>query len=142
MTDAVETARSFVTAVAWGEHRTVWDLLGPEGRRTVMRVAVAAGMDEALAGRLREGTAGNEEREEFLADLVNGLRADLTGAEVDTLSYELDTESAQPGRARVVMMAPMPEILGGDLPVGSVELIETDGRWVVERLVPLTRPTP
>ena len=123
-------------AVAWGEHRTVWDLLGKEGRKTVLRVATASGMDEALAGRLREGTASEAEESEFLADLVNGLRADLAGTDLDTLQYALDPEPAQGGRTRVQLSAPLPAILGEGLPVGSVELSDDGGRWRVEALVP------
>lgn len=141
MTDAetagpLETTRAFVDAVAWGEHRTVWDLLGPEARSTVLRVAVNQGMDEALAARLGEGTATGAELNEFLVELVNGLRADLQGADPDNLEYELDPSETEPGRARVQLMAPMPPELGGGLPACSAQLTEDGGRWRVERLVP------
>lgn len=134
--DPVETARAFVDAVIWGEHRTVWDLLAAEGRKTVLRVAVARGMDEALSGRLREGLASAKEENEFLTDLVNGLRADLAGTDLDVLEYILDTEPVDPGRARVGLTAPMPAELGGGLPAGSIELAHDGDRWRVERLLP------
>ncbi len=133
-----ETARAFVDAVTWGDHRLVWDLLGLEGRTTVLRIAGDRGMDEALLARLRDGTAGDTERDEFLADLVNGLRADLAGNDLDALQYELDTAPHEPGRARVVVHAPLPPALGGTLPAASVELSSEAGEWRVERLVPLT----
>ena len=132
----VETTRTFVDAVVWGEHGTVWDLLGPEARTTVLRVAVNQGMDEELAARLREGTATERELNEFLVELVNGLRADLQGTDPDNLEYELDPSEAQPGRATVQLTTPMPAELGGGLPACSAELVEDDGRWQVERLVP------
>jgi hypothetical protein len=135
---AVVTTRAFVEGVAWGEHHKVWELLGIEGRATVLRVAAAKGMDEALAARLRDGTASSGEREEFLADLVNGLRADLEGTDYERLEYLLDPEPPEPGRARVVLMTPLPEVLGGSLPVATVELAEDGGTWQVERLVPRT----
>lgn len=135
---AVETARAFVEGVAWGEHHKVWELLGTEGRAIVLRVAAAKGMDEALAARLRDGTASSVEREEFLADLVNGLRADLQGTDFETLEYVLDPEAPEPGRARVVLMTPVPELLGGSLPVATIELSEDGDEWQVERLVPRT----
>ncbi len=135
---AVETARAFVEGVAWGEHHKVWELLGTEGRAIVLRVAAAKGMDEALAARLRDGTASSAEREEFLTDLVNGLRADLQGTDFETLDYVLDPEPPEPGRARVVLMTPVPELLGGSLPVATMELSEDGGTWQVERLVPRT----
>ncbi|HEX2699071.1 MAG TPA: hypothetical protein VHM89_02570 [Acidimicrobiales bacterium] len=134
--DATSAARTFIEAVAWGEHRTVWDLLGPEGRKTVLRVGVKNGMDEALAARLRDGTAGMTESEEFLGELVDGLRADLAGNNLDDLEYAADPEHA-PGQVRVVLTAPVPPLLGPvGLPVGSVELAEIDGVWRVERLTP------
>jgi hypothetical protein len=133
-----ETARAFVDAVVWGEHRRVWDLLGLEGRTTVLKVAANRGMDEVLVARLRDGTATDGEREEFLADLVNGLRADLAGNDLDALEYELDPVGGEPGRSRVVIQAPLNPLLGGYLPAASVELSQESGSWKVERLVPLT----
>ncbi len=97
----LETARAFVDAVVWGEHQKVWDLLGIEARTTVLKVASNRGMDEALVARLRDGTASPAERDEFLADLVNGLRADLAGNDLDALEYEEDPQPPEPGRARV-----------------------------------------
>jgi hypothetical protein len=136
--DPVATAETFVNAVAWGEHHLVWDLLADDGRETVLRVAATRGMDPALASRLRDGTASGGERDEFLADLVNGLRADLAGNDLDSLEYAIDPAPLEPGRARVVIIATLPEPLsaGGGLPVGSVELVDDDGRWRVERIVP------
>ncbi|MDQ4070784.1 MAG: hypothetical protein M3203_15140 [Actinomycetota bacterium] len=133
-----DIARAFVDAVIWGDHRLVWDLLGIEGRTTVLRIAGNRGMDEALVARLRDGTAADAEKDEFLADLVNGLRADLAGNDLDALEYELDTAPHEPGRARVVVHAPLPPALGGTLPAASVELSSEAGEWRVERLVPLT----
>lgn len=137
---AVEVARAFVAAVAWGEHRRVWDLLGREGRRTVLRVAVGRGMDETLAARLGDETATTKESDTFLADLVNGLRADLAGADLDSMGYQDDPLGSEGGRAWILLTAPMPDILGGDVPVGTVELAAEDGTWRVERLSP--RPAP
>ena len=140
MTDAndgaTETARAFIDAIAWGEHRRVWELLGPEGRRTVLRVAVRNGMDEALAARLRDGTASSGETEEFLGELLAGLRADLAGNELDSLEYGID-DDYEGDQARVLLSAPVPPLLGPvGLPVGSVELAQHDGEWRVERLTP------
>jgi hypothetical protein len=137
--EALEACRAFVAAVAWGEHHRVWEILGPEGRKTVLRVATGRGMDEPLAMRLRQERPTPEEREEFLTDLVNGLRADFAGTDLDTLEYELDPEAPAPGRARVLLRSPLPEPLAshGGLPAGSVELARDESdRWRVERLVP------
>jgi hypothetical protein len=138
---ALDTAREFVDAVVWGEHRKMWDLLGFEARTTVLKVASDRGMDEALAARLRDGTASDGERDEFLADLINGLRSDLAGNDLDALEYEEDTTPQEPGRARVVVTVPVAIGFGGNLPVASVELAtesSTSGEaeWRIQRLVP------
>jgi hypothetical protein len=137
----LDVARNFVDAVVWGEHLRVWELLGLEARTTVLKVASNRGMDEALMARLRDGTASVAERDEFLTDLVNGLRADLSGNDLDALEYEEDAEPPEPGRARVVISVPVAVGFGGNLPVGSVELAtepSTNGEtaWRIERLVP------
>ncbi|HTJ73801.1 MAG TPA: hypothetical protein VL337_00395 [Acidimicrobiales bacterium] len=138
---ALDVALEFVDAVVWGEHLRVWELLGLEARTTVLKVASNRGMDEALMARLRDGTASVAERDEFLTDLVNGLRADLSGNDLDALEYEEDAEPPEPGRARVVISVPVAVGFGGNLPVGSVELAtepSTNGEtaWRIERLVP------
>ena len=139
---AVDAARTFVNAVAWGEHHTVWDLLADEARHTILRIALTRGMDEAQVTRLFEGTAAVSEREEFLTDLVNGLRADLLGIDVDTLEYEVDPEPAEAGHMRVVLTSPFPAtltVVPGGLRAGTVELVQERDAWRVDRLVPAVR---
>jgi hypothetical protein len=133
---ALDTAREFVDAVVWGEHNKVWALMGLEARTTVLKVASDRGMDEALVARLRDSTASDAERDEFLADLINGLRADLAGNDLDALVYEEDAEPMEPGRARVVILVPVAVGFGGNLPVGSVELATEETEWRIQRLVP------
>jgi len=143
MADAPEeTARAFVTAVVWGEHHLVWEMLSAEAQREVMGIATSRGMPEPLAARLRDGTATQAELDQFRGDLVNGFRADLLGTDVDTLEYEVDEAVIEPGTARVVLVVPVPDPrLGLGLPAASLELV-TDGdgdgvAWRVERLRPL-----
>lgn len=135
-------AKEFVEAVAWGEHHKVWDLLSAEGRGLVLKVGAKLGMDDALIARLREGTAVTGEREEFLTDLVNGLRADLAGNDLDNLHAELDTEGLttdSPEQARVLLVAPLPEVLQlPGLPAASVEMTREGGQWRVDRMIPRT----
>jgi hypothetical protein len=138
---ALDTAREFVDAVVWGDHGKVWTLMGIEARTTVLKVASDRGMDEGLVARLRDGTASGAERDEFLMDLIAGLRADLSGNDLDALEYEEDAEPPEPGRARVVILVPVAVGFGGNLPVGSVELAtesSTSGEseWRIQRLVP------
>jgi len=145
--------RDFVDAVLWGEHHRVWDMLGEDGRKTVVRVAVSRGMDEGLAMRLRTRTATPTEMDQFLTDLVQGLRADLDGNDLERLEYTIDRAASTPDRVRVTMSVPVPEPLAhtGALPVGSFELTPEGGDepargsgsrgsgsrgWRVERLIP------
>ena len=136
--DPVDVARDFVEAVVWGDHTKVWESFGLEARTAVLKVASDRGMDEALSGRLRDGTASETEVNDFLADLVTGLRADLAGNDLDSLTFELDREPQDPGRARVVVNVPIPPPMGGYLPAASVELADEAGEWKIVRLLPQT----
>jgi hypothetical protein len=135
-------AKTFVDAVAWGEHHTVWDLLSADGRHVVLRVGATRGMDQALATRLGDGTASTVEHEEFLTDLVSGLRADLVGNDLDNLEAERmedGTDPPEPGRVRVLLVLPLPEVLAiPGLPVAEVEMVEETGQWRVDKLLPRT----
>ena len=131
-----ETARTFVQAVAWGEHHVVWDMLSSEAQRVVMGIATSRGMPDALAARLRDGTATQAELDQFRSDLVNGFRADLLTVDVDTLEYDLVEDGLEPGMARVVLVVPVPDpLLGAGLPAASLELRQEDGNWRIERLI-------
>jgi hypothetical protein len=136
--DATKTAALFIDAVVWGEHHKVWELLGDEGRNEVLEVAIKRGMDEGLASRLRTGTGSPSETNEFLADLVNGLRSELAGNDLDNVSFELDPARSTGNRAILAMHVPLHPNLGGTLPIGTLEL-STDGTtWRVERMIALS----
>ena len=132
---AIATAHAFVDAVAWGEHTTVWELLAPEARVALLEVATRRGMDALLAARLREGTAGDDERDEFLADLLHGLRAELAGVDIDELRCALgEGGTTVEDSVLVHLLVDVPTELGDAVPVGSVELVAEAGRWLVIRL--------
>ncbi|MBA2280416.1 MAG: hypothetical protein M3527_01375 [Actinomycetota bacterium] len=134
---AVEIARRFVGAIAWGEHRTVWELLSGEGRSAVLRVATRRGMDESLSARLRDAQATRTEEETFLTDLLNGLRADLAGTDLDALEFDVEPGPAEPDRERITLIAPVAAAIGvPGLPVGTIELAQCDDGWLVDRLLP------
>jgi hypothetical protein len=135
---ATKTAALFIDAVVWGEHHKVWELIGLEGRDEVLEVATKRGMDEALATRLRSGTASPSETNEFLADLVNGLRSELAGNDLDNVTFELDAAKSDSQRASVVMHVPLHPNLGGTLPIGTLELSSDGTSWHVERMIALT----
>ena len=137
----VDVARSFVLAVAWGEHRTVWALLGIDARKTVLRVALARGMDDVLAGRLRDETAAPQEYDEFLTDLVNGLRADLAGADLDAPVFQVVEDAVDDGHAAVVLATATPAELArhgvDNLPVATIDLVFEEDGWKIARVDPL-----
>ncbi len=135
---AAEAARTFIQAVVWGEHHLVWQMLSNEAQRVVMGIATTRGMPEALAARLRDGTATQAELDQFRGDLVNGFRADLLGTDADTVEYEVDEAIFEPNTARVILVVPVPDpVLGRGLPTASLELSRegASGEWRVERLV-------
>ncbi len=132
-----EAAQTFVQAVVWGDHHLVWEMLSTEAQRVVMGIATSRGMPEPLAARLRDGTATKAELDQFRGDLVNGFRADLLSADVDTLQYEVDEAVFEPGTARVVLVVPVPDPrLGLGLPAASLEMRQEGDEWRIERLIP------
>lgn len=136
--EAVPAAEDFLDGVVWGDHNKVWDLISAGGRDEVLEVATKRGMDEAMAERLRTNTGSPAETNEFLADLVNGLRAELAGNDLDQVTFALDPEDSDPARAAVTMFVPLHPLLGGTLPIGTVFLVNEGDVWKVERLIPLT----
>ncbi|MGH9223555.1 MAG: hypothetical protein ACRD2W_07155 [Acidimicrobiales bacterium] len=136
--EAVPVAEDFIEAVVWGEHNKVWDLIGTTGRSEVLEVATKRGMDEGLAARLAVDNGSPSETREFLADLVNGLRSELAGNDLDSITYEVDEDRSEAGRAAVKMFVPLHKLLGGTLPIGTLYLVPENDTWRVERLIPLT----
>ncbi|MEW6153039.1 MAG: hypothetical protein AB1673_03480 [Actinomycetota bacterium] len=135
---ALAAAEDFIEAVVWGEHHKVWELIGTDGRTEVLDVATKRGMDEGLAARLAADDASPAETSEFLTDLVNGLRSELAGNDLDSVTYEVDETAAEAPRAAVRMLVPLHKLLGGTLPIGTLYLVPDAGTWKVERLIPLT----
>lgn len=135
---AVKTATEFVDAIVWGDHNVVWRLIGSEGRAEVLEVATKRGMDEGLAARLSGDTASPAEMNEFLADLVNGLRSELAGNDLDNVTFELNEEESTADKVEVKLHVPLHPLLGGTLPIGTLFLVSEAGEWRVARLIPLT----
>lgn len=136
--DAAGTGRRFLDAVIWGEHHAVWELMAGRARVEVLRVATRRGLDEALAARIRDGVASPTEQDRVLADLVNGLRADLAGGDLDALQVEAEAPTEKAGEARLLVVVPAPSGLDlPGLPVASLELVQEDRGWRVARLVPV-----
>jgi hypothetical protein len=135
---AMKAAAQFIDAVVWGDHNIVWQLIGTEGRTEVLEVATKRGMDEGLAARLKGDTGSPAETNEFLADLVNGLRSELSGNDLDSITYELDEAETEGDKAVIKLHVPLHPLLGGTLPIGTLFLTTEGGEWRVSRLIPLT----
>ncbi len=133
--DPVATAQAFLGAVAWAEHTRVWELLAPTARVAVLELATRRGMDPLLAARLREETAAADERDDFLADLLHGLRAEVVGVDLEALRCVLGERGMTvPGSVLVHLVTDVPAELGDAVPVGRIELVRRCGRWAVVRL--------
>jgi len=135
---ALAVAAAWMEAIVWGDHPKVWELIGVEGRTELLDVASKRGMDEGLAARLSTDAAGPSEANEFLADLVNGLRAELAGNDLDNVTYEIDQDETTADRAAIKMFVPLVAYMGGTLPIGTVYLALEGSDWRVARLIPLT----
>lgn len=135
-----DTVRAFLDAIVWGEHYTVWELMSPEAREHVLGAATRRGMDSVAAARVRQGSWGVEEADQFLSSLVRGLRVDLSGVDLDQILVVDDPEAQDDGtmRYRLESTSLLPvEITGGaHWAAGAVIVISVDGRWLVRRLVP------
>jgi len=133
--DPLTTAQAFLGAVAWADHTTVWELLAPTARHAVLELATRRGMDPLLAARLREGAATTEERDDFLADLLHGLRAEVAGVDLETVRCVVgEGGTTVPGSVLVRLVADVPAELGAAVPVGRIEVVRSGGRWAVVRL--------
>ena len=135
---ATGTAEAFVHAVIWGEHTAIWDLLGPAGRVTALNVAQHNGMDRVVASRITDGLADPREFDDFLRQLVGGIRRDLRSVDLNDLRVHMVVEDPS-GQAAVAHLVVPSSIPGSDdWAAGSLELRRTDpGRWSIDRLNPM-----
>lgn len=131
-------AGAFIDAIAWGEHTTVWELLSGTGRSVALAVAQANGLDRVVAGRIRDRLANPVELEDFLAQLLGGLRHDLRS--VDVGEIRIGTCATAPDGATATVELAVPSLLPGtdSWPAGSIVLSDDgSGTWRVDRLEPV-----
>lgn len=133
---ASERARTFIHAIVWAEHTTLWDLLSNQGRAAALSVAMRNGLDRVVAGRIRDDLADPVERERFLQQLVVGLRRDLRSVELTELTLG-ECRAASDSSVTVELLSPS-QLPGIDAwPAGRLILSQDPGRgWVVDRLEP------
>ena len=138
--DPMKTAQAFVHAIVWGEHHRVWELLGPAARDRVLDSACRRGLDSVAAARARQGTWATEEADQFLTSLVRGLRVDLSGVDLETVTVAEGPEPQPDGalRFRLESTTSLPAILtgGANWAAGAVIIaVEADG-WRIRSLEP------
>lgn len=136
--DPAAVAGALVAAIAWGEHTTVWELLSETGRSVALAVAQANGLDRVAAVRIRDGLANPLELEDFLGQLLGGLRHDLRS--VDIGEIVLGACALAPDGATATIELTVPSLLPGtgSWPAGRVVCSRGDsGSWRVDRLEPV-----
>lgn len=133
---AVAVADQFVSAIVWGEHITVWDLMSSAGRDYVLEAGERRGLDAVQAARLRLGTSPQDELDSFLTGLVHGLRVDFGAVQLDEATAVSPPATRPDGRLQVNLECPA---TFGDhhWAAGSIVLSEVDEAWRVDRVYPL-----
>ena len=136
---AREAAVTFLRAIIWGEHTVIWKLLSPSGREVALSVACSNGLDRVVAGRIENGLADPTELDEFLAQLLRGLRRDLRSVNisevvVSSVDEGVDERSDQVAVATLQVPSAMP---GSDgWAAGELDLSRIATGWAVDRLRP------
>ncbi len=138
--DPVVCAQAFLTAIVWGEHTTIWELLSAAGRQAALAVAVRNGLDRVAASRIGDDVADPAEREDFLRQLVDGLRHDLRSVEaarVRASAVEPQSGAGDSDSVAVELVTPSDIPGTGDWPAGRLFLgRDPDRGWMVDRLEP------
>lgn len=127
-------ARRFVEALAWGEHRVVWKMFSSEGRRRIVEIGTAAGLDRVMAERIASDIADETEMDEFLSSLMHGLRADFENLSSDRLIVEptdLKTETSALVDVSTPGFTPAHR-----WPIGQFQMVRHQTDWFVESFKP------
>lgn len=136
---AVEAAERFFAAVGEHDLRGFWEMMSDGARAYVLELALDRGMEFDLNSRLRQGTATDEEFDTYLDELLEGIKRDLRGLDLQRLAFEAAPEPEVPGKVRVTYSTRMDAMLGDvqpTLPAGSLMMTEEGGEWKVDRLIP------
>ncbi len=139
---AVEAARALLDAVRRGDHQSLWELFGTEGRSYIVGRGIRRGMSAGFGAQLLAGTAAPAERDRFLRDVLAGIEKDLERVDLDRVVFANTPEHLDDGRVKVAYLEEFVVPVGpplDPLPVGSVELMVEDGAWKAAKLVPRPR---
>ncbi len=107
--EPLKAAERFFQALAGDDARGLWDCFGEQARSYVLNVGLERGMDFDLNSRLRQGTATDQEFEEFMGDLLQGVRRDLRGVDIQRLAFESQVEPETTLRVRVTYLVTLGE---------------------------------
>jgi len=109
--DAVSVASQFLSAILWGEHQRVWELL-------------------------RLGTSPLEERDSFLTGLVHGLRVDFSSVTLQDVRPAGEPLPLRDGSFQIQLECP--SAFGAEAwAAGSLIVSAVDNGWRVDRVYPL-----
>lgn len=137
MSAPIAAAQRFFAAVKDGDREEVWHLFSDIARAFVLDRAIERGMNFDLASRIRQETATEEERDEYLQALLDGVRHDLRGVDLDRLTF-----SEEPNEGGGVLVTYGVEVVnaitpeGSTITAGSMVMVEEGDAWRVERLRP------
>jgi hypothetical protein len=137
--EPLKAAERFFQALVRGDARGLWESFGEQARAYVLNIGLTRGMDFDLNSRLRQGTATDEEFEEFLGDFLEGVRRDLRGVDIHRLGFESEVEPEAPMLVRVTYLVTLGELgvgIATAVPAGSLIMVLEDGDWKVERILP------
>lgn len=133
-----EVAAAFLAAVDRGDPHAVWECFSGGARRFVVDRGIRRGLSPAAGESILDGTATPHFREQFLDDLLAGLRRDLElvrlplveiGPVIGLGDHKVSVTYLE--RFDVPVGPPLEP-----LPVARVELIDDAGEWRVEKLIP------
>jgi hypothetical protein len=127
-------AQRFIESLAWGEHRVVWEMFSSEGRRHIVEIGIAAGLDRVMAERITSDIAEETEMDEFLSSLMHGLRADFENLSSDKLNVEptdLKTETSALVDVSTPGFTPAHR-----WPIGQFQMVRRQTLWYVESFKP------
>ena len=134
--DAAAAASRFLTAILWGEHEQIWEMLSAAGREHVLEAGARRGLDPLQAQRIRLGTSPLEERDLFLTGLVHGLRTDFASVSLEETRPTGDPVEAPEGTFEVHLECPAsfgPQAWAA----GSVVVSRVDDAWRIDRIHPV-----
>lgn len=134
--EAIDVAARFITAIVWGEHLIVWELLSGSGRDTVLEAGGRRGMDPIQVQRIRLGTSSTEEMDTFLTGLLHGLRVDFSSVQLDSVVPRAEVVALADDSVEVGLECPA-SFGDGSWAAGSLILSTDGGRWLIDRVKPL-----